>query len=139
MNFPIYDISESSWDFNEVKQHNILYENPYWGIVPRNKSLFEKQIQNFEFVDSKGQLFNVIGFNIIYKKGLLRFFAIRHKIELIFIKSTEKYSLIKFKELLNKRAIETQNSQLEQLVQKAKSFEDILQQISNNKGYRMSK
>lgn len=130
MNFPIYDISDFSWNKYRIKEHNVLYENPYSGIVPRNRDEFPERIKKFKFVDSDGVIYKVIGVKIHPKKGLAKLFSFINKIEFEFVRTEEQYTIEEFKELLIKRARETQNEKLEEIVKKASSFADILQQMT---------
>ncbi len=50
MNFPVYDISGYGWSRYKVKEHNVLYENPYTAIIPCNRKKFEERIKKFKFV-----------------------------------------------------------------------------------------
>lgn len=129
MNFPLYDISDYSWEKYRIKEHNILYENPYTGILPSNKDEFGERIRKFKFVDSDGILYKVTGFKIHPKKGLAKLLLLTKKIEFEFVRSDEHYSIEEFKELLLKRARETRNESLEKIVKNANSFKDILRQI----------
>jgi hypothetical protein len=130
MNFPIYDISEYSWEKYRVKEHNVLYENPYTGILPSKKDEFSERIRKFKFVDPDGVLYEVIGFKVHQKKGLAKLLSFKNKIELEFVRSDEQYTIEEFKKLLIKRAKETKNENLEEIAKNANSFKDILQQIT---------
>ena len=130
MNFPIYDISEFSWNNYRIKEHNVLYENPYSAIVPSNKEKFGERIRKFKFVDADGMLYKVTGFKVLPNKGLAKLLSFTKKIELEFVRIDEQYTIEMFKELLIKRAKETQNEGLEKIVRSANSFKDILHQIS---------
>lgn len=130
MKFPIYDISEYSWQKNRIKDHNVLYENPYTGILPSNKDKFDKRIREFKFVDPDGIIYKVTGFIVHQKKGLAKLLSFTKKIELEFVRTEEQYSIEAFKVLLTRRAKETKNENLEEVVKNANSFKDILHQIS---------
>ena len=131
MKFPIYDISESSWNNARIKQHNILHENPYLAlfIASRNREKFTKQIREFKFVDPDGILYKVTDYKILPNKGLKKLFFIFKKIEFEFVRVDEKYTIEMFKELLLNRAKEEQNGKLEEIVKSANSFKDILSKI----------
>jgi hypothetical protein len=130
MNFPIYDISDFSWNNYRIKEHNVLYENPYSGFAPRNKGKFLERIKKFKFIDPDGVIYKAKGFIIHPKKGLSRFFSLTYKIEIEFIGTNELYTLEEFKELLIKRARETKNLKLEKIASSANSFDDILRQFT---------
>ncbi len=129
MNFPIYDISEFSWNNFRYKQHNILYENPYLASVPRNREKFTKRIREFKYVDPDGILYKVTGYKVHPNKGLAKLLFFLKKIEFEFVRIDEKYTIEMFKELLINRAKEDQDEKLEEIVKNANSFKDILYQI----------
>ena len=130
MNFPIYDISEYSWEKFRVKEHNVLYENPYHGILPGKKDEFSERIQKFKYVDPDGVVYKVTGFKILPEKGLAKRLPFKKRIELEFVRTDEQYTIEEFKKLLLKRAKETQNENLEQIVRNANSFKEILRHIA---------
>ncbi len=68
MNFPVYDISPFSWNKYRIKEHNILYENPYTALTPINRNKFIDRIRNFQFVDSSGIIYKVVAFRVLPKK-----------------------------------------------------------------------
>lgn len=129
MNFPIYDISEFSWSNYRIKEHNVLFENPYSGIMPCSSDEFADRIRKFKFVDSDGNLYNVTGFKILPNQGLAKLFLLTKRIELDFVRIDEQYTLEMFKGLLIQRAKDTNNEKLEERVKHANSFKDILCQI----------
>ncbi len=131
MNFPIYDISECSWNNSRYKQHNMLYENPYLAlpIASRNREKFIKQIRKFKFVDSDGMLYKVTDYKILPNKGLAKLLFFLNKIEFEFVSLDEKYTIEMFKKLLINRAKEEQNEKLEEIVKNANSFKDVLHQM----------
>ena len=126
MKFPIYDISDCCWDKYMIKEHNILFENPYSGLIPFSKRKFWSRIKKFKYIDANGVIYKVSDFKIYPKKGPSKFLFWIQNIEFLFNKSEELYNLEEFKELLVKRARETNNKTLENIVMKANSFEDIL-------------
>lgn len=130
MKFPIYDISDSCWDKYRIKEHNVLFENPYSGLIPFSKRKFWNRIKKFKYIDADGVLYKINGFRIYPKKGPERVLFWIKNIELSFNRSDELYNLEEFKELLVKRARETNNETLENIVLKANSFEDILGQFT---------
>lgn len=130
MKFPIYDISEYSWEKYRIKEHNVLYENPYSGILPSKREEFGERISKFKFVDPDGILYKVIGFKVLPKRGLAKFLSFKKKIELEFVRTDEQYTIEEFKKLLVERAKETKNKSLEEIAKNANSFKDILQQIT---------
>ncbi|MFA9388737.1 MAG: hypothetical protein ACERKD_02960 [Prolixibacteraceae bacterium] len=130
MKFPIYDISEYSWEKYRIKEHNVLYENPYSGILPSKRDEFGERISKFKFVDPDGILYKVIGFKVLQKRGLAKFLSFKKKIELEFVRTDEQYTIEEFKKLLVKRARDTKNKNLEEIAKNANSFKDILQQIT---------
>lgn len=130
MNFPIYDISEFSWNNYRIKEHNVIYENPYSGVVPSNRDEFLERIKKFKFVDPNGAIYKVVSFKIHPRKGLARLFSFASKIDFEFVRTDESYTIEEFKELLIKRARETQNEKLEEIVNNSSSFNDILRQFT---------
>ncbi len=129
MNFPVYDISGYGWSRYKVKEHNVLYENPYTAIIPCNRKKFEERIKKFKFVGPDWIIYNVTGFKLKPKKGLAKLFFLTKKVELVFVKTDEQYTIEQFKELLTKRAKETQNKKLEDVVMNAYTIKDILYQF----------
>lgn len=126
MNFPMYDISELSWNKYRIKEHNVLYDNPYLGIVPKNGEEFAKRVKGFKYVSPDGELFKVVGYKILPRKSPIRFPSLRRKIEFEFVQIDEQYTFEMFKELIISRAKETGNEGLEKLAKDAGSFRDIL-------------
>jgi hypothetical protein len=129
MNFPICDISEFSWNNYRIKEHNVLYENPYSCIAPSNRNKFAEKIKKFKYVDPDGLIHRVVGFKVHSKRGLAKLFSLTKKIEFELVRVDELYTIEEFKELLINSAKETQDKKLQEIAENANSFKDILHQI----------
>lgn len=129
MRFPIYDISEDTWKRYRLKQHNILYENPFPAIIPFNHSKYKRRIKEFKFVDPDGNIYKVVEYQVHSLKGLSRLFPFYKRIEYQFVSVNEQITFTELKNLLISRALETNNKQLEDIVQDTDSIDEILKNI----------
>lgn len=129
MIFPVYDISEYSWNRFRIKEHNILFENPFKAILPENNAVYLSEIRKFKYIDRNGIIFQVNSFKICKRKRWLIGFVKTGKIEYEFEQTEERIPFDKFKILISNRAIETNNSELLTLIKSCNSFESFFDSL----------
>jgi hypothetical protein len=124
--YPLYDISEYGWHEFREKEHNIIFQNPYAGIVPCQKKRFRERMMNYEFVDCNGVVYKVADISFTKPHGIRGFFTLASLIDLKFNKTGHKLTLEEFRKIIIDRAVETGNKNLEETALQANSISEIL-------------
>lgn len=128
--YPLYDISDYGWNEFKEKEHNIIFQNPYPGIVPYQKKKFTDRMKQYEFVDCKGVVYKVTDITFEKPRGIRGFFTLASVIQLHFHPAGKTLDLDQFRSLIISRARETNNANLENAAASATAIANILKPAS---------
>lgn len=127
--FPLYDVSDYGWNEFREKEHNIIFQNPYAGIVPYLKKKFVNRMKQYEFMDCSGKVYKVNDIEFTKPQGVRGFFTLASLITLKFYATGRTITLEEFRNLVITRAAETGNAPLEETAKRAGSISEILKPV----------
>jgi len=127
--FPLYDISKDAWEFSKYQQHNVLFENPFSAVKPKDSDNYLERIKKFEYIDANGNAFQPIAYRFHPSKNRLKRILGFGEIEYSFEHIPNSLSFENFREIIVARAKETNNENLRRIAQEASSFSEILNKV----------